>query len=86
LDNAFIAHGYSWRADGDPYAAEFRLWIEQTPGLPEGANALFTARAKAIAARSDDATALRAELLRLGIVVREEKHRQYWRKVTSPPR
>jgi hypothetical protein len=43
------------------------------------------ARAKALAKRDDDAAALRGELLRLGIVVREEKRRQYWRQVTLPP-
>jgi hypothetical protein len=85
LRTAFVKHGYPWRADGDPYREEFRLWVEDLPGLPEGANALFKARAKALAKRNeDDARALRNELLRLGIVVREEKRRQYWRPATWP--
>jgi cysteinyl-tRNA synthetase len=44
-------------------------------GLPPGADALLTAREK----NSDDADELRAELARLGVVVRDEKGKQYWR-------
>jgi hypothetical protein len=85
LAKAFQAHVYPWRADGDPYQDNFRLWVHDMPGLPPGANALLAARAKALAGRGDDAAALRTELLRLGVVVREEKRRQYWRQVISPP-
>ncbi|MFJ7078113.1 hypothetical protein [Streptomyces sp. NPDC098781] len=51
------------------------------PGLPEGADALMRARA---AARerdggADDSRELRGELLKLGVVVRDEGKRQYWR-------
>jgi hypothetical protein len=57
LRTAFVNHGYPWRADGDPYREEFRLWVEDLPGLTEGANALLKARAKALAKRNDgDAT------------------------------
>ncbi|QOV41040.1 hypothetical protein IM697_06690 [Streptomyces ferrugineus] len=77
---AFAEHGYRW-ADEDPYRAEFRLWAPGMPGLPEGADALL--RARAVAREKDggaeDARELRGELLRLGVVVRDEKRRQYWR-------
>lgn len=77
---AFQAHGYSWRSDGDPYRDEFRLWVPDRPGLPAGADALFAARAKAIEKKeSADVLAIRAELLRLGVVVRDDGRRQYWR-------
>ncbi|KUL38303.1 hypothetical protein ADL12_17060 [Streptomyces regalis] len=82
---AFAEHGYRW-ADEDPYREEFRRWVPGAPGLPEGADALLRARA---AARkkgeedADDARELRRELLGLGVVVRDEKKRQYWR---MPPR
>lgn len=80
LEAAFTAHGWPWRAGGDPFGAAFRLWAPDMPGLPEGANALLAARAKALDKRDgDDAAVLRAELNRLGVVVREEKRRQYWR-------
>ncbi|MFJ8631722.1 hypothetical protein [Streptomyces sp. NPDC093568] len=77
---AFGAHGYRW-ADEDPYREEFRRWVPGMPGLPEGADALLRARA---AARekdggAEDARELRGELLRLGVVVRDEGKRQYWR-------
>ncbi|MFJ8533161.1 hypothetical protein [Streptomyces sp. NPDC093591] len=81
LAGAFVEHGHRW-ADEDPHQEEFRRWVPGMPGLPEGADALLRARA---AARkkgeqdADDARELRRELLRLGVVVRDEKKRQYWR-------
>lgn len=83
LQATFLARGYPWRADGDPYKHEYRLWAEDTPDLPAGADALLKARARALGKGDDgkdDAAELRAELARLGIVVREENKRQYWRR------
>ena len=77
LAAAFRAHGYPWR-DADPYAAEFRLWVEDLPGLPPGADPLLRARAKVLGKR-DEAAELRAELARIGLVVRDERKRQYVR-------
>lgn len=80
LRDAFIGHEYRWRADGDPYGDQFRRWVEDMPGLPPAANALLKARAKAL--RHDhggDAAELRDELARLGVVVRDERKRQYYR-------
>jgi hypothetical protein len=84
LRAALLTHGYPWTADGDPYRNEYRLWVEDTPDLPAGADALLKARARALGKGDDgkgDAAELRAELARLGIVVREENKRQYWRRV-----
>ncbi|GGY27815.1 hypothetical protein GCM10010384_38660 [Streptomyces djakartensis] len=81
LAEALEAHGYAW-VEEDPYRAEFRRWVPGTPGLPEGADALLSARARA--RKHDDAAdarELRGELLRLGVVVRDEEKRQYWRLV-----
>lgn len=83
--DAFAEHGYRW-ADEDPHREEFRRWVPGMPGLPVGADALLRARA---AARekdegADDARELRGELLRLGVVVRDEKRRQYWRTPRMP--
>jgi hypothetical protein len=82
LAAAFRAHGYPWRADGDPHAARFRRWVPGLPDLPEGADALLRARARALE-KGDrgDARELREELSRLGVVVREESKRQYYRVV-----
>lgn len=79
LESALREHGYPW-TDGDPHAEEFRRWVPDTPDLPTGANALFTARDKALqGGESDDAKELRAELAKIGVVVKDNKKRQYWR-------
>lgn len=74
LAAAFTRHGYPWR-DGDPHADAYRRWVPGMDGLPAGANALLTAREK----NPDDADELRAELARLGVIVRDDKKKQYWR-------
>ncbi|GAB2993125.1 hypothetical protein GCM10023080_069080 [Streptomyces pseudoechinosporeus] len=78
--DAFTEHGYTW-SDVDPHLTEFRRWVPDTPGLPKGANALLKAREKALKKQDDaeDARELRKELARLGVVVRDEDKRQYWR-------
>lgn len=80
LGDAFIAHRYPWRAEGDPHKDEFRRWVEGLPDLPPSADPIFKARAKALEKGDDnDAAQLRSELARLGVVVRDEKKRQFWR-------
>jgi hypothetical protein len=81
LKASFTRHDYPWR-DGDPYAGEYRRWVPDLEGLPPGANALLAQRAKRLSALDDaDARELRAELVKLGVVVRDEKRKQYWRLV-----
>lgn len=80
---AFVAHGYAWSDDGDPFKDQYRLWVEDLPDLPPGANPLLKARGKALDKdEASDLRELRSELLKLGVVVREEKKRQYVRVVT----
>ena len=76
LAAAFTEHGFPWREE-DPHAGEYRLWVPDMEGLPPGANALLAARAKKLG--DDDAKEMRAELVKLGVVVRDDKRRQYWR-------
>ncbi|MFH9983453.1 hypothetical protein ACH4ND_30400 [Streptomyces sp. NPDC017179] len=79
--DAFTEHGYAW-ADVDPHQDEFRRWVPGSPGLPESANAILKARQESLEKKSpsdDDVRELREELARLGVVVRDEKRRQYWR-------
>jgi hypothetical protein len=84
LAAAFRAHGYPWRDDGDPHAGAFRPWVDGADGLPPGANAVLKARDRALEKDDKDHVAdLRAELARLGVVVRDDKKRQYWRPLTS---
>ena len=79
--DAFTDHGYPW-ADADPHQGEFRRWVPDTPELPHAANAFLNARQGALEKKGpsdDDVRELREELSRLGVVVRDEKRRQYWR-------
>ena len=81
LREAFVRHGLPWRDGGDPYAGEYRLWAEATPDLPASVNALLKTRVRALAkGEREDAAELRAELAKMGIVVRDEKKRQSWRR------
>lgn len=77
LAAAFGGRGYPWR-EADPYAGDFRLWVEGLPDLPPGADPLLRARAKVLGKR-DEAAELRGELARIGLVVRDERKRQYVR-------
>lgn len=84
LREAFLAHGHSWRPDGDPYAEEYRLWVEDTPDLPASTNAVLKARGRALHKDNDkEAAVLRAELIKIGIVVRDQDEHQYWRHATQ---
>ncbi len=87
LAAAFTRHGYTW-VDGDPYEDEFRIWFPQTPELPDLANALLAARAKAMESSDsgDSVKELRRELARIGIVVRDKGRQQYWRGPGSSAR
>jgi hypothetical protein len=79
LAAAFRAHGYPW-LDRDPFADRYHLWVVGVPGLPPGGEALLVARATALEkSKAEDAERLRAELARVGVVVRDEKKAQYWR-------
>ncbi len=61
------------------------VWSPQTVGLPVGASAWLTVRAKALSDdKTDEARTYRDELARLGIVVRDEGGKQYWRRVPAP--
>jgi hypothetical protein len=84
IETLLTAHGLPWHTGGDPYATSYRRWVEGLPegddGLPPGANALLAARQRALR-RDDreDADALRLELSRLGVSLKDEKDRQHWR-------
>jgi hypothetical protein len=81
LRDGFLAHGYPWSAAGDPHRDEFRRWVPEDPELPGSADALLKARAKALEkGDKTDIAELRTELAKLGVVVREEAKRQYWRR------
>jgi hypothetical protein len=84
--DAFRAHGYPW-TEADPHLESYQLWVPDLPGLPDGVNALLTARARAIEKKQkDDVAELRREVARLGIFVRDNGKRQYWRRLDQTPR
>ncbi|MCY8455076.1 DUF308 domain-containing protein [Bacillus spizizenii] len=87
VEKAFRQHYYEWSTDGDPFKDQFRRWIPDAPDLSPGAHALLKARHKALEdEEKDDIEEFRLELAQLGIVVRDEGTRQYWRKAqTYPP-
>ncbi len=81
LERALRAHRYPWHADGDPYREEFQRWVDGMPDLPGNANALLKAREHALRKGNDhDSAELRTEVNKLGVVVRDERKRQYWRR------
>lgn len=80
LREAFGERGIAW-SEQDPYASAYRRWVPDLPDVSAAANALLTARQKALTRRDeDDLRDLRDELGRLGYVVRDEGKKQYWRK------
>jgi hypothetical protein len=85
LADAFSQHGYPWRADGDPRGGDFRLWSENAQGLPAAARAMLSMRARALKdKKKGDAADLRTELINIGVVVRDEDGKQYWRLASRP--
>ncbi|MEU7480634.1 hypothetical protein AB0A63_31965 [Lentzea sp. NPDC042327] len=79
LEQAFTGQGYRWR-DADPFADDFRLWVEDTPGLPPDVNALLAARKKAITRyEHGEAAELAREVRKRGVCVKDKKKRQYYR-------
>jgi hypothetical protein len=83
LAPAFRAHGIAW-AGQDPYADTYRRWIPDSPDIPADANAVFAARQTALKSGDDrDVEEFREELARLGFVVRDDRKRQYYRRVEA---
>ncbi|WP_205328457.1 hypothetical protein [Glycomyces sp. YM15] len=80
LAAALRRHGYGWHPDGDPYAAEFKRWVNGADGLPQGANAVLKARQQALEkSNTGDLRELLDELADLGVVVHDKDKKQYWR-------
>jgi len=82
IGRAFTNHGYPYSPGGDPYEAEYRRWVMDTPDLDAAANAVLKAREAALKEEEkDDARDLRQELGKMGIIVRDVDKRQFWRFV-----
>ncbi|MGH8878861.1 MAG: YqeB family protein [Stackebrandtia sp.] len=74
----FIDCGFTWHEE-DPHKDQWRRWVDGTPDLPKGANALLRTRAKELKKMDPDLIDVNAELRKLGVMVRDEKSRQHWR-------
>jgi uncharacterized protein involved in high-affinity Fe2+ transport len=74
-------YGYPW-SDADPYLDDYRRWVDDMPGLSLAINALMKARQKALQENeADSAAELRADLAKLGVVIRQTDDRQFYRLV-----
>ncbi|WP_424161188.1 YqeB family protein [Bacillus amyloliquefaciens] len=83
--DAFRGHGYVWLGTEDPFKDEYKRWVPDMPDLEPGANALLKAREKALKQdEKADAKELKAEISKLGITVRDQGSRQYWRIYKTP--
>jgi hypothetical protein len=83
LRAAFTAHGFPW-STGDPFAEIYRPWIDGDPDLPRGADPLLRQRAMALReGKADRADEIRADLVRVGVVVRDRDRAQTWRRVDA---
>lgn len=81
LRGAFTVHGYTWVAS-DPFEAEFSRWVPDAPALPVGANAILAARQNALEKKDkSDLDDFRHELDKVGVVVRDDGKRQFWRSI-----
>ena len=68
------------------FADHYVRWVADSPELTPSLNALFLAREKAMEnEEKEDAADLRRELSKLGITVRDEGKRQYWRQHGQRP-
>ncbi|GAA4910634.1 hypothetical protein LX16_2683 [Stackebrandtia albiflava] len=84
LRRAFTRFGYPWRDGGDPYAADFRRWVDGMPGLDDRANTLLRRRSRALTDdREGTAADLLDELQGLGLIVRDRDGRQEYRRIPA---
>lgn len=76
---ALLEHDFPW-CDQDPHRGAYREWTGDSAELSLRGNALLAERERAVRRRSTgEAASLRRRLAELGIVVRDEGKRQFWR-------
>lgn len=82
LADSLRTFGYPW-SDEDPHATAYRRWIDGAPELTDAEHFVLRTRANALSDDDkDEAADLRTELARIGLVVRDEGNRQYWRRTS----
>lgn len=81
ISEAFRHHMYSWK-DADPFDNQYQRWIADHPDFPPHINSLLSARERAIQKEeTEEMDVLRKDLVKEGIVIRDEGKRQYVRMV-----
>ncbi|WP_429792679.1 CysS/YqeB C-terminal domain-containing protein [Brevibacillus borstelensis] len=70
--------------EGDPYEAEYRLWVDQTPDLSPALNALLKGREQALQEKDvESAKEMQREACKFGIMVKDRGKFQYWRNLSK---
>lgn len=83
LKNTFKNHNYPFSLN-DPYKTYFKQWSSSTDELSIAANALMKARELAIKNKEEDEViGIRNELSKLGVIVKDDDTKQYWRFTTT---
>lgn len=81
LGNALRNYEYPFRSN-DPYETYFKLWSSNTQELSTPVNALMKARAVVKKSKDkDERIDIDEELSKLGVIVKDEDKKQYWRLV-----
>lgn len=84
IEQGFIKHGYPWSSQGDPFEADYRLWVPETAELSSTLDAILKAREQALKKKEEESIkVLRQEANKLGIVIRDKGSLQYWRKIEN---
>lgn len=80
---AFVGHGYTW-VGKDPFDDRFTRWIPDSPAVSPEANAILAARQTSLEKNNGrDSEDFRQELEKIGVVVRDEGDRQFWRTIAE---
>ncbi|GFZ96480.1 YqeB family protein [Nesterenkonia alkaliphila] len=84
LAEAFGAFGYPWQGAGDPWDAEYAEWVDRSSELGEPVHALLRARRRALAdKKAGEAESLREQLASQGVVVRDRRDKQQYRRLPT---
>ena len=79
--DAFRHHGYPWE-EQDPYLNDYQIWESEHPDFPGFINTALSERAEALKGnKEEEAERLRKHLVASGVVIRDDKKKQYVRYV-----
>lgn len=80
---AFQTYAYPWE-DVDPYEGTYLCWKENHPDFTGLANELLAKRKKALEnSKTKEADELRNDLIQAGVIIKDDKKKQYARKAVQ---